>query len=160
MSSLNLVSWEQNKPKKLLQIKEVSRFLGLYNFKKKMSNVMSPLKMPKWLIVPCFKSTTRHGLHSFRHGSTTIWNRLPEDVRSTTFFKEVKIQKAANFAPADMIIQVIGSWILFLILLYFLSCFVFFFLFPFFQDNYYYNIFFLFLGDISFYSYSVNPRFK
>lgn len=34
MSSLNLVSWEQNKPKKLLQIKEVSRISRLIEFKK------------------------------------------------------------------------------------------------------------------------------
>ena len=30
-------------------------------------------------------STTTHSLHSFRYASTTLWNRLPEDLRSTTF---------------------------------------------------------------------------
>ena len=29
-------------------------------------------------------SATTHGLHSFRYASTTLWNRLPEDLRSTT----------------------------------------------------------------------------
>ena len=35
------------------------------------------------LTVPYVKTTT-HGLQSFRYASTTLWNRLPEALRSTT----------------------------------------------------------------------------
>ena len=55
------------------------------------------------LIVPCVKATT-HGSHSVRYASTTIWNGLPEDLRSMT---GVQIQSAANFVSANVIIQVI-----------------------------------------------------
>ena len=43
------------------------------------------------LTVPCVKTTT-HGLHSFRYASTTLWNRLPEDLRSTTWLREFKLK--------------------------------------------------------------------
>ena len=42
-------------------------------------------------------STTTHGLHSFRYASTTLWNRLPEDLRSTTFLIGSLNSKCDNF---------------------------------------------------------------
>ena len=43
------------------------------------------------LTVP-FVKTTNHDLHSFRNASTTVWNRLPEDLRSTILLKEFKFK--------------------------------------------------------------------
>ena len=40
----------------------------------------------------------------------TMWNGLPEDLRSTTFFKGFSIQSGGNFVSANMIIQVMGSF--------------------------------------------------
>ena len=45
------------------------------------------LRGTKKLTVPFVKTTT-HGLHSFRYAATTLWNRLPEDLRSTTLLRE------------------------------------------------------------------------
>ena len=41
------------------------------------------------LIVNCVKRTT-HGLLTFRYPYTTMWNGLPEDLKSTTFLREFK----------------------------------------------------------------------
>ena len=43
------------------------------------------------LTVPCVKTTT-HGLRSFRYVSTTMWNGLLEDLRSTTLLREFKFK--------------------------------------------------------------------
>ena len=43
------------------------------------------------LTVPCVKTTT-HGLHSLRYASTALWNRLLEDLRSTTLLREFKFK--------------------------------------------------------------------
>ena len=40
----------------------------------------------------------------------TMWNGLPEDLRSTTFFKGFSIQSGGNLVSANMIIQVLGSF--------------------------------------------------
>ena len=40
----------------------------------------------------------------------TMWNGLPEDLRSTTFFKGFSIQSGGNLVSANMIIQVMGSF--------------------------------------------------
>ena len=42
-------------------------------------------------------STTTHGLHSFRYACTTLWNRLPEDLRSTTLLIGSLISKCDKF---------------------------------------------------------------
>ena len=73
-------------------------------------------------------STTTHSLHSFRYASTTLWNRLPEDLRSTTFLigslnskcDKFRLNKYSNtrngYLNSFLIVLCFLSFILFLLI--------------------------------------------
>ena len=83
-----------------------------------------------------------------------MWNGLPEDLRSTIFFKEFPVQSGGNFVSANVIIQVMGSFKTYFSRTSVFPLFFFFssFYFLSFRVIIYFLQFFLLLGDISFYS--------
>ena len=48
------------------------------------------LRGSRKLVIPCVMHITTYGLHSFRHSSAKMWNKLTEDLRSLTSLNEFR----------------------------------------------------------------------